>query len=118
SWLVALGQALQDRSAAVRAGVVKTAAVLEVPQLDGALVRLADTKEEPDGVRLEALRAVVLRKPALSGAAVELLLGQLAEEEKPFARLAAAEVLGRAQLTEAQALRVLTAVKGETLISP
>jgi putative heme-binding domain-containing protein len=118
SWIDALGQALQDRNPAVRAQAVKTAAVLQVPQLDDALVQLADNKEEPDGVRLEALRAVVLRKPGLSAAADELLLGQLAEEEKPFARLAVAEVLGRAHLTEAQALRVLAAVKGETLISP
>jgi putative heme-binding domain-containing protein len=114
----ALAKAVQDENPAVRSQAVRTAAVLQVPQLDEPLLKLSEDKEKPAELRLEALRAVVPRHPKLSAAGFELLLAQLGEDADPLSRLAAAEILGRAQLTDAQALQVLRAARGDALLSP
>src|SRR5262249_39964996 len=97
---------------------VRTAAILQVPQLDDALTGLADRKEEPVEMRLEALRGVILRRPTLSAPVFELLLGQLDENVSPLTRLAAAEGLGRSRLADAQMLRLLKAARDDPLASP
>ncbi len=117
-WVEALGRALHDPAPAVRAQAVRTAAVLQVPALDGPLTRLAEDRREPTALRLQALRAVAGRLPRLPAASFDLLAGQLALKEDPLARLAAAETLGRARLTEEQASRLLAALHKDTLIAP
>jgi putative membrane-bound dehydrogenase-like protein len=118
SWVKALGRALQDAAPAVRLQAARTAAVLQVASLDDQLARLAEDKREPAELRLQALRAVVGRRPRLSADSFDLLAGQLARKDDPLARLAAAETLGRARLDNGQLTRLLAALRGESLIPP
>jgi putative membrane-bound dehydrogenase-like protein len=117
-WHDALAKAIAHPEPAVRLQAVKTAAVLQVPQLDNDLAQLAETKNETVPLRLEALRAIVLRRPKISDAVFDLLFGQLDDSIEPLARLNAAEVLGRTQFTEVQMKRLLQKVRGEALIAP
>jgi putative heme-binding domain-containing protein len=102
----------------VRAQAVRTAAVLQLPQLDATLAELAANADEPAVLRLEALRAVILRWPMLSNANVSFLLNVLKDEEQPLQKLAAGEILGRSQLSDEQIKTVVTAVFDDALISP
>ncbi len=113
-----MGRAVADPTPAVRLQAVRTASVLQVPQLDEQLGKLAEEEGSPAELRLEALRAVVLRQPKLSAASFDFLLGQLAKKDNPLTRLAVAELLGRSQLTEAQMQSLLRAIRGDALISP
>jgi len=61
-WVEALAQAIE--SPATRQRAVQTVALLQVPLLDGRLTRLAEDSNEPVGLRVEALRAIVARKPS------------------------------------------------------
>jgi putative membrane-bound dehydrogenase-like protein len=118
SWAKALGEALRDPAADVRLQAVRTAAVLQVAALDERLAGFAEDGREPTDVRLQALRAVVGRRPRLSAGSFDLLAGQLALKDNPLARLSAAEILGRARLNDDQELRLLGALRGESLIAP
>lgn len=117
-WIAAFEQAIVESEPAVRLEALRTAAVLQVPQLDERLAGLADDPAEPADVRQAALRAIVFRRPTLSVPAFEFLLGQLNDTEAPLARLAAAEVLGRCQLNDDQLSRFLRILRGDLLILP
>src|SRR5262249_12788195 len=99
SWLDALGKAMKDSQPAVRLQAVRTTAVLQLPQFDKTLAQLAGSKAETAELRLEALRALAARWPRLPASWFQFLLDRLADKDQPLARLAAAEVLGRATLT-------------------
>lgn len=118
SWVEALGQVLRSSDTKLRIQAVRTAAVLQVPQLDDALGKLSEDSKQKSDLRLEALRGVVLRRPKLGAPAFELLLAQMTEEAGPLAKLAAAEIAGRAQLGDKQVLHLLKAIRADALISP
>jgi putative membrane-bound dehydrogenase-like protein len=118
SWIEALEQALHDPLPAVRRQAVQTAGVLQLPKLDKSLAGLAERSSEPADLRLEAVRAIVPRRPRLSETVFDLLARQLGDKENPLSRLSAAEILGRCQLTKTQLRRVLFALHGDALISP
>jgi putative heme-binding domain-containing protein len=118
SWIEGLKAALQDPNPAVRTQAVRTAAILQVPQLDNLLSGLAEDNKAGVPLRLEALRAVTPRRPRLSGETFALLRGQLQDRESPLARLAAAEILGRCQLDGAQLPALLKTLRGDALVSP
>ena len=113
-----LRQLIDDPAAPVRDQAVRTAAALNAPALDDKLGSVATDSARPAGVRLEALRAVIPRRPRLDPAAFDLLLSQLGPKAAPSERLTASSQLGRATVDEAQAKKVLAAVRGDTLISP
>jgi putative membrane-bound dehydrogenase-like protein len=117
-WREALAKAIVHPEPTVRLQAVRSAAVLQIPQLDDTLAALANNKDEPLRMRLESVRAVILRRPALSDAVFELLINQLDEKIEPLDRLAAAEVLGRSKLTDTQLSRAIQKVRGEALIAP
>jgi hypothetical protein len=58
------------------------------------------------------------REQGLSDPAFKLLCGQIDKRAKPLARLAAAEVLGRAQLTDSQLMLLLQQMPDDPLIWP
>jgi putative membrane-bound dehydrogenase-like protein len=118
SWVEALERALQDPQTIVRLQAVRTGGVLQLPQLEPGLTNLADSPKEDAVLRLEALRAVVARRPTLSRAAFDLLLQQVSDKDNPLGRLTAAEILGRSQLDDAQLRRLLTTLRGDALVSP
>jgi quinoprotein glucose dehydrogenase len=86
--------------------------------LEPALVKIADNPAEDAAVRIEALRALAARRPRPPPEAFDFLLLRLAGGSDPMARLAAAEVLRRSQLSGSEFLRALRAVRGDALISP
>jgi putative membrane-bound dehydrogenase-like protein len=118
AWTAALAVAIRRPDLAVRRQAVRTAAVLQIAKLDDDLGALAGRKNEPVDLRLEALRGIILRRPALSDSLFELLLDQFAEDVSPLSRLAAAEILGRSHLSDAQMARLLKAARDDALISP
>lgn len=118
AWREGLAKSIASAEPAVRREAIHTAATLQVPELDELLAAVAENAKEFPAVRLAAARAVVLRKPQLSADLCALLLSQLDKEIEPLTRLASAEVLGRAQLTEMQVARLLPVVRGDPLISP
>jgi len=69
-------------------------------------------------LRVEAVRALIARHPKLSDSRFALLVGQLGDAANPLARLAAADVLGRSELTDARRRQFLRAVRDDPLITP
>ena len=118
NWAAALRDCVGAPEPAVRRQAVHSAAVLQLPQLDDALIGLAARWDEPALLRLEALRAVILRRPRLSAPLFGLLLARLDRREGPLDRLSAAEILGRSHLDDAQLAQLLLTVRGDTLVSP
>ncbi len=99
--------------------------VISAFQLDEFDDRLAELAASAQGSmigqefgRMAALRALVVRRPALPEALVDFAVGQLRHPDEPTQRLTAAEVLSRAHLTDAQAARALKAVRGDALLPP
>jgi putative heme-binding domain-containing protein len=117
-WVAAVTDALSQPDPAVRAAAVRAAAVWQVASLDEPLARLADDPAAPAELRVEAVRALVARHPRPSDARFALLVGQLTDSAAPLARLAAADVLGRSALTDAQRRQFLRAVRGDVLVPP
>ena len=117
-WVRALDRLLDDPDPAVRDQAVRTAAALQPKELDGRLATVAADESRPTSTRLEAVRAVVGRRPRLEPAAFDVLLSHLGARSDPAGRLAASSVLGRAKLDEAQARQLLAAVRGDAVISP
>lgn len=118
SWTEALARAAGHPAAEVRAAAVRSIAVLQVPALDEELARLAQDAAEPAELRMDALRAVIRRRPRLSGPAFELLIGQLDADVAAPQRLAAAEVAAQSQLADDEVKRLLAQVAGDPLVSP
>jgi putative membrane-bound dehydrogenase-like protein len=116
SWIEGLTRAIE--SPATRRRAVQTVGSLQAPSLDDQLTRLAEDAGEPVEVRVEALSAIAGRRPKLSKSAFDVLLRQLSARTNPVARLAAADVMRRSHLTDAQTLGALEAMRGDALISP
>ncbi len=118
SWATALGRDLQHANADVRSQTVRTLAVLEVPQLDDQLARIAESTEQPTDMRIEALRAVIRRRPTLNEDQFALLLSEFDTTKTPLARLVAGQVLSEAQLETTQFARLVDVIRHDPVISP
>jgi putative membrane-bound dehydrogenase-like protein len=118
SWVKGLEHVLDRGPAELRAQAVRTAAVLQLPQLDERLAALAGDVKQPEELRLEALRAVIARRPRLSTGLFDCVIGQFGEKTSPLASLRAAEILGRSELSDAQVRVLLRRVRGNPLVSP
>jgi putative membrane-bound dehydrogenase-like protein len=119
-WVAALDHALRSGEPPVRLEAARTAAARRVPALDETLASLvAQTNLLPE-LRLEALRATIRRQPKLTPVAFEFLLTQVQPQGAPGARLAAAELLSRAQWADAERdpPRLVGLLRGDRLISP
>lgn len=118
AWKDGIARSLSDLHPDVRLQAVRTAAMLRLTDFDEALAALADRPEETTALRLDAHRAVVERRPQLTAAGAEFLLAQVATGNEAIPRLAAAEILRRASLSDGDLAKVLQAVRGDGLISP
>src|SRR5262249_11298446 len=98
SWKGAIGAALSHDDPALRLQAVRCAAMLRLLDYDDRLAELAVRAGEALPLRLEALRAIVGRRPQLAAPAFELLLAQVSVGGEALTRLAAAEILRRAAL--------------------
>jgi putative membrane-bound dehydrogenase-like protein len=118
AWAQALETALTSPVPAERHQAVRTAAVLQLPQLDAVLARMSEQADLPAAMRLEALRALILRRQKLEAPAFQLVYDCLRDENEPLLRLAAAELIGRAQLTDDQVAQATAALAKDSLIAP
>jgi len=118
SWTEGVAAALQHADPALRGTAVRTAAVLQMKDQDDRLAQLADRSDEAAPIRLDALRAIVIRRPRLSPRAFEFLRTQVAVGGDAVPRLAAAEVLRSAALDDADLARILASIRGDGLVSP
>ena len=110
-WSDALGRNLTATDPALQWAAVKTIAALHLLSFDDALAQLGADVKQPAAVRLDALRAVIPRRPALSSSAFAFLSSQLAADRDPLTRLAAARILAQAKLGDA-AIKELRAIAG------
>ncbi len=110
-----LRAALAHEDPGVRHAAVRAVATLGFRELDEALAALAGDAAQPDALRLDALRAVAVRRPPDS---LDFLFAQAAVGGAATARLAAAETLARLPLSDAELARLLQAVRGDGLVSP
>jgi putative heme-binding domain-containing protein len=117
-WVDALAAIMRESRGEARGQAVRAAAVLQVPALDETLLALARSDGEPRELRLEALRAVVGRHPALSPPLFEMVMACMKAEASPLLRLAAAEVASRARLADDQIERFLEAARDDSMVSP
>lgn len=104
SWTAALRKQLHGRDAAVRARVVAVARSRQLAALDNELAGIAGDNAESNDIRIAALGALVSRRPALPDASFRFLLAELQPDTDADLRQMAAQILGRATLTEAQLL--------------
>jgi putative heme-binding domain-containing protein len=118
SWRAGLARCVAHPDPEIRFEVARTAAVLQLPELDELMAHLAHQEGEPAATRLEALRAVIGRHPVLTAEASEFLIGLLGPQVDAIPRLAAAEILRRALLRDPELTRILKAIRGDGLISP
>lgn len=114
----ALGELIDDPDKEISLAAVKTAAALRPRQLDERLAAVVADTRRPGAARLDALRAVIARRPRLDAPAFGLLLSRLGTDADPLDRLVAASLLGQAQLDDAQAMQVLALAGKDAVISP
>jgi putative membrane-bound dehydrogenase-like protein len=118
SWIAALSHALGETNDEVRLQALRTAAVLQLSELDQALTTLAENEAEPSEVRRQALQAIVRRRPELSPALFRLVAADLRDAEQPLIRLAAAEVAAQCRLADEQLRELITIARHDPLIAP
>ena len=118
SWKSGIGAALGHEDSVLRLQAVRTMAMLGIADHDERLAELSVRDAEAPPLRLEALRALVGRRPRLAAPAAEFLLAQVAVGGEPVSRLAAAEVLRSSSLGDAELPRILRAIRGDGLVSP
>jgi putative membrane-bound dehydrogenase-like protein len=116
NWISALNKWIDHP--ALQTETVRVIAVLQLAGFDSKLKSLAADPEQGAELRLEALRALILRQPRLSPAEYDFLLAQAGTAVNPLNRLAAAEVLSRAELLREQGEALARAVQGHPVISP
>ncbi len=104
AWAEALRAHLRSRDAAVRARALELVRARQIAVLDDELERIASSDAESDELRALALGAFATRRPALADAHFRTLTGWLRIDASADVRLSAAQVLGRAKLSEAQLL--------------
>ena len=114
-WVEALKRAMGVDG--LRVDAVRVVQVLQIGELDESLTRIVADQAVPREVRIEALRALVTRRPKVDGAAIDLLLGTFKEGASPTVRLAAGEVVARAQVPGERLGEVLKALWRDPLMT-
>jgi putative heme-binding domain-containing protein len=112
----AIGAALRDRDVEVRLAALRVAR--RAPTLDDDLEALADEVNETAIIRLQALSAIVDRRPDRSPASIALLLDRLGPGGSVSERLTSAEILGRSRLDDASLARALKRARDDVVVSP
>ena len=117
-WIEALTAAVSDAESDLVRSAVHTIGVLRLAQFDGKLLAIARNEQLASDTRIDALRGALLRHPKLDDACFKLLADELAAEAAGVRRLAAAEILGKAKLSESQARWLLANVPDDPLVWP
>ena len=117
-WTEALGKQIAAADLTLRRAAVHAIAVLQLPQFDDQLAKLAEDASQPDAIRWDAVRAIVSRRRMLAPAVFTFLTDQLAPRNDPANRLAASQLLARAKLTDAQQSKLRLVVGTDPLVGP
>ncbi len=101
-WTPSLARLLGHRDPGVRVRTIGLLRARGVAALDGELRKLADAAAEPDEVRVAALSALSSRQPKLNAADFAYLTSRLTPKVDASIKLAAGQVIGRSEFTDAQ----------------
>ena len=96
---------------------LRAAPVQHLPRLEDDLTRIAHSQYDL-ALRLDAARALVRFRPALTEQTLSLLESALAMTNSPALRLAAAEILSTAALSTTQLERFIQSASRDRIISP
>jgi putative heme-binding domain-containing protein len=107
-WTAGMQRLLAHQDIAVRVKTIGLARARGVTTLDAEMRKLADSAPEPDDVRVAALSALGSRNPKLSERDFAYLMGRTAPKVDASAKLAAGQVLGRAEFSGAQLTAIAT----------
>jgi len=114
----AIDAQLENGSPQVRSSAIRAAGALRIPGAEGHLSNIVQDASQPALLRLEALRELVRRRPALEMNSIDFLIAQLSVTNNGTARLAAADTFTLANLAPEQMDVFLKTVQGDPLISP
>ncbi len=109
-WIERLRGLLAGGDTAARLRVIQLLRSRGVTAADADLARLASAERESADVRVAALGTIVQRRKQLDAGAFAFLLATLAPAHDAALRLAAAQVLGRADLSREQMLELASKV--------
>lgn len=101
-WTAKLGELLDKDDAAVQLRAVQLIRARGLTMLDDRLARIAQDASASADARVAAIGALLPRQRQLAPATFDFLLRQLQSDTDAALRLAAAQALGRAALSEAQ----------------
>ncbi|MCC6537844.1 MAG: HEAT repeat domain-containing protein, partial [Bryobacterales bacterium] len=101
-WQSGLERLLAHTDADVRVRTIQLIRARAVPGLEAPLRRLAESAAQSDDVRIAALSALGGRTPRFTDSEFAYLASRLAPNVEAPAKLAAGQVIGRAELTAAQ----------------
>lgn len=105
-WTDSLRKLLSHGDARVRLRTVNLLRARGVGSLDTELRSLADATAQPDDVRVAALSALGSRQPKLSEADFNYLTSRLKPAVESNTKLAAGQVIGRAEFTDQQLIEI------------
>lgn len=101
-WTERIGGLLDHSTPQVRLRALNLVRTLQITGLESRLEKIASRETSPAELRTTALAILVRRRPELAGTALKFLLSQLSGNHDAAARLAAAQVLGKARLSDDQ----------------
>ena len=102
AWTERIGDLLDRSAPEVRLRAINLVRALQITALDDRLEKIAAGETSPPELRTTALAVLVRRHPALDDAALKFLLTRLSRTNDAAARLSAAQVLGKAKLSDQQ----------------
>jgi putative heme-binding domain-containing protein len=104
AWTERLGGLLDSAAPEVRLRTLNLVRALQITGLDDRVEKIASSETSTPDLRTTALAVSVRRHPGLDDSALKFLTSRLAKTNDAAARLTAAQVLGKAKLTDAQLL--------------
>lgn len=105
-WIAALGKQLEPGDERVRGRALALVRARSVPGMEARLDKIGGDPAEPASLRVAALGATISRNPAISAGGFEFLKAQVAGGGDPALRLASAQLLAQAKLTEDQLMEL------------
>ena len=102
AWTARVDALLDHSAPEVRLRALNLVRALQITGLDGRVEKIASSETSPAELRTTALSILVRKRPGISDRALRFLLDRLGRDKDAAARLAAAQVLGNAQLTDSQ----------------
>jgi len=105
-WTAKIGELLHYSPPPVRMRALNLVRTLQINGLDDQLEKIAASENSPAELRTTALAILVRKRPGLNDAALHFLLELLGTNHDAATRLAAAQVLGNAGLSDTQLMKL------------